>query len=280
MHYNRSLLSMIFVVILFSCRKEHIADPIQPPTMPSNEPARHVLLKDIILSHSPSPFYHFEYNADSLVAKADFASGFTMYDIIYDGNKISEMRDNIFVNHDTLRYFYDTGNKVAVIDFINEANVIYRHATFTYSGDLVKEIWWDHKNQNGDFPIDRILTFSYYPDGNVRSIREQRRSNVSSPWVLYTKTFEQYDKQINVDDFSLIHDGIHDHLFLLQGFRLQKNNPAKEIFLVDGVEYYTVNYTYVYNNDHTPSTKTGDLLYKSGPDAGKNIVINSVYTYY
>jgi hypothetical protein len=83
-----------------------------------------------------------------------------------------------------------------------------------------------------------------------------------------------------VDDFSLIHDGIHDHLFLLQGFRLQKNNPKKEIFSVDGSGLYTDDYTYVYNSDGTPSTKTGDFLYTGGPDAGKRFVTNSIYSYY
>jgi hypothetical protein len=144
----------------------------------------------------------------------------------------------------------------------------------------VKEIWWNHKDLNGDFPIDRILTFTYYPDGNVNSITEQRRVATSEPWQVSVKTFEQYDKGINVDDFSLIHDGIHDHLFLLQGFRLQKNNPGKEIFLVNGVELYRVDYTYIYNNDQTPVQKNGDFVYTGGPDAGKHFATNSTYTYY
>src|SRR5215217_7511767 len=266
MRYNHAFLTVTLAMILFSCRKEHTPIPTEPPTVP-NVPARRVLLKDITIPNLPSPYYHFEYNTDSLVTKADFASGFTIYDVLYGNNKISEMRNNILINHDTLRYTYDNTGKLSLIRFINQSNVVYRHVTFTYNGDLIKEIEWDHKEANIGFLIDRTLTFTFYPDGNVKTITDHRPLRTGVPEHTYITTFDQYDDKINVDDFSLIHDGIHDHLFLLQGFRLQKNNPKKEIFSADGVNLYTNDYTYVYNNDNTPSTKTGDFVYTSGPDA-------------
>ncbi|MDP4262415.1 MAG: hypothetical protein Q8941_07770 [Bacteroidota bacterium] len=238
-------------------------------------------MKDITIPSLPSPFYHFEYNADSMVTKADFSSGFTIYDVFYNGNKIAEMRDNILVNHDTLRYLYDGAGKVAMIKFINDANVTYRHVAFAYNGDLVREIDWDHQEGNAGFIIDRTLTFTYHPDGNVRTITEHRPAQTGSPEFTSTRQFEQYDDKVNVDDFSLIHDGIHDHLFLLQGFRLQRNNPRQETFSGGVVPIaYTIDYTYTYNNDNTPSTKTGDLLFTAGPDAGQRFQTNAAYTYY
>ena len=279
MRYGDALLVIIFTVSLFSCKKDQ-GNSIKPPTVPPAVSTKHVLLKDITIPNLPSPYYHFEYNTDSLATKADFASGFLIYDVFYSGNKIREMRNTIFVNHDTLRYVYDNTGKLAMIKFINDANVIYRHASFTYNGVQIKSIEWDRKDGNGGFIIDRTISFIFYPDGNVKTISEHRPSLNGVAEYNSIMTFEQYDDKVNVDDFSLIHDGIHDHLFLLQGFRLQKGNPKKEMLSVNGVDLYTNDYTYTYNSDNTPSTKIGDFLYISGPNAGQRFQTNSIYTYY
>ena len=269
---------MAFTLLLISCRKDHPNNPHNP--LPG-EPVKKILLKDITIPHLPSPYYHFEYNQDSMVTNANFASGYTIYDVIYAGNKIAEMRNNIVVNHDTLRYLYDNAGKVFMLKFINQQNVVYRHVAFTYIGDQVAKIEWDHKEGDVGFLIDRTLTFTYLPDGNVKTINEHRPAHEGSPEYTSLTQFAQYDKKINVDDFSLIHDGIHDHLFLLQGFRLQKNNPGKETFSAGpGQTAYTVNYTYTYNSDNTPSSKLGDLLFTGGGDAGKKFQTHAAYTYY
>lgn len=265
---------IILMLALASCKKEH-SNP--PPATPS---AKKVLLKDITVPNLPSPYYHFEYGADSLVTRADFASGYTDYDVVYSGNRITEMRNNILVNHDTLRYVYDNAGKLVMLRFINTANVLYRTVFFTYNGDQIKEIEWDHKEGNVGYLIDRTLTFTFYPDGNVKTITEHRPAMTGVEESTSVKTFEQYDDKINVDDFSLIHDGIHDHLFLPQGFRLQKNNPKKEKLSVNGADFYTIDYTYTYNTDNTPSNKAGDFLYLSGQYAGQRFQTNSFYTYY
>jgi hypothetical protein len=277
MRYKQILQIVFFASLLFACRKQHTTNP---PAPPPQGPVKKVLLKDITIPNVPSPFYHFEYNTDSMVTKADFSSGFTMYDVLYSGNKIMEMRNNIFVNHDTLRYSY-VDDQISMITFINDANEIYRHAAFTYDGNQVKQIEWDRKVGAAGFLIDRRLTFTYYPDGNVKTIVENRPSINGSAELNSTRLFEQYDDKVNVDDFSLIHDGIHDHLFLLQGFRLQKNNPRKETYLGGvGLISYTVDYTYSYNSDNTPSIKTGDLLFTVGADAGHRFQTHTAYTYY
>lgn len=275
MRYN-CILTALSVALLLSCKKEHRPHPVNPPVLP----AKRVLLKDITIPNLPSPYYHFEYNSDSLITKAGFASGFTNYDVLYRGDKISEIRNNILVNHDTLRYVYDNAGKLVMIKFINAANVMYRHVFFAYNGDQIKEIEWDLKEGDVGFLIDRTLSFVFYPDGNVKTITEHRPATTGVPEYTSVKTFEQYDDKINVDDFSLIHDGFHDHLFLLQGFRLQKNNPKKEMLSVNGTDLYTINYTYTYANDNTPSNKGGDFLYLSGQYTGQRFHTNSFYTYY
>jgi hypothetical protein len=275
MRYKFILTALSFVLLL-SCKKEHRPDPVSPPVIP----AKRVLLKDITIPNLPSPYYHFEYNSDSLITKVDFASGFSTYDVLYNGNKISEMRNNILVNHDTLRYVYDNAGKLVMIKFINAANVVYRPVFFSYNGDQIKEIEWNRKEGDVGFLIDRTLSFTFYADGNVKTITEHRPAMTGVAEYTSVQTFEQYDDKINVDDFSLIHDGFHDHLFLLQGFRLQKNNPGKEMLSVNGIDLYTINYTYSYNSDNTPSHKAGDFLYLSGQYAGQRFQTNSFYSYY
>jgi hypothetical protein len=66
----------------------------------------------------------------------------------------------------------------------------------------------------------------------------------------------------------------------LQGFRLQKNNPRKEKLSLNGTDYYTIDYTYTYNNDNTPANKADDFLYLSGQYAGQRFVGNTFYSYY
>jgi hypothetical protein len=274
---HRMVLGLVTLAALaFSCRKEHA-----PHTPPPVGQAKKILLKDITIPNLPSPFYHFEYNPDSSVSKVDFASGFSIYNVMYSGGRISEMRNNIIVNHDTLRYVYDNSGKLAMLKFINDANVIYRVVFFTYDGDQVKKIEWDHKVDNVGYLIDRILTFSYHADGNVETIAEHRPPIDTTPEYNSTLQFEQYDDKINVDDFSLVHDPYHDHLFLFQGFRLQKNNPGKETFSAGpGMLAYTVDYTYNCNSDHTPVLKAGDLLFTAGADSGKRFQTSTAYTYY
>ncbi|HTE29540.1 MAG TPA: hypothetical protein VK666_04145, partial [Chryseolinea sp.] len=167
-----------------------------------------------------------------------------------------------------------------LIKFINDENVVFRRVLFTYSGNQIQQIEWDHMTASGDFLIDRKVSFAFFPDGNLKTMTDHRLFPAGTPEHSYITTFEQYDNKINVDDFSLVHDGIHDHLFLLQGFRLQKNNPGKETFSVDGVTFYTESYTYTSNGDNTPSTKIGDFVYASGPDAGKRFETSTFYTYY
>lgn len=278
MRYIKALQMMVFTSFLLSCGKDHPGDPNKPPVP---EPvAKKILLKDIVIPTVPSPFYHFEYNIDSTVSKVSFTDGAEVYDVIYSGNKIAEMRNNTFSNHDTLRYMYDNAGKLFMIKFINQENVIYRHVSFIYDGNLVKEIDWDHKENTAGFLIDRTITFTYHPDGNVETIAEHHPALNGSREINVFRQFENYDNNINVDDYDLIHS-VDDHLVLFQGFRLQKNNPGKETYANGDIPFgYTIDYTYTYNRDNTPGLRNGNITITAGTDAGLKSQINSTFTYY
>ena len=271
------ILSAALIVTFFmvSCKKEtNNTIPAAPPA-----PSQHRLLKDLIEPSLPSPYYHFVYRADSTISSLSFASGFTMYDVFYSGGMISEMRNNIIVNHDTLRYIYGDMNHIATINFINQAGIIYRHALFHYDSDRISEIDWDHKDDVAGFVIDRTLTFTYFPDGNVKEIKEHRPANGIETETNFTTAYDQYDDKINVDDFTLWEDGFHDHLFLLSGLHLQKNNPRKEVRTGDGANY-TVDYAYTYDGDGAPLEKDGNLIYTTGTQAGQRFHVSTIYSYY
>ena len=123
------------------------------------------------------------------------------------------------------------------------------------------------------------MRFSYHPDGNLFEIAYHYPATKAQPESIFTDRFEQYDNKINVDGFGLLHNEFFDHLILLSGVELQKNNPGKETRTGDGVNY-TVGYTYSYNDKDAPLTKIGDLIITNGTDSGRHFQTHSVYSYY
>jgi hypothetical protein len=264
-----------FMVTVVSCKKQETISTVPPPVYPTKKK----LLKDINRPGLPTPYYHFEYRTDSLIKNVSFASGFNNYNVFYNGNNISEMRNNIIVNHDTLRYFYDNGGRIAMIRFIAETGIIYRHVAFSYDEQKVKEIKWEHLEANSLFAVDRVLTLTYHADGNVKEISEHRPATASQAAFTYSISFDEYDDKVNVDDFTLIHDSIHDHVLLLGGLRIQKNNHHKEIRTGFGLNY-KANYSYLFNEDGTPLKKTGTVLFTNGSSAGQTFQSITNYSYY
>lgn len=273
---QRNYLFFIILVagVLFSCKKEN--NNLPPVTAPDVTP---VLLKDIVVQSLPSPYYHFEYNDSGYAAKTSFSSGLEMYDISYASGKISEMKSTHIINKDRLVYEYENG-KVFLVKYINEAGVNYKRCFLSYnpSGQLEKMEWYS-KQGNVGFVISRTLNFTYYPDGNLFELRDHRHATDGGQnEAIYTDRFENYDDKVNVDGFSLIHDS-NDHLILLPGVKLQKNNPFRNIRTGDGV-HYEISYTYIYNERNRPVLKNGDAVITSGPGAGQHFHTNALYTYY
>jgi len=260
-------------LLLFSCKKD--PNPMVPPPAPVPK----ILLKDIDITGQRPHFYHFEYNKDSTVSLASFASGLG-YDVLYSGNKIAEMRDITPSNKDTLRYVYNSQGKLAMINEIDDdTHVITRHLVFTFDRDTLKKIERDHKEESG-FLIDMVQQFDYYPDGNLKTKVGLLR-DISGEFTDTTR-YEQYDNKVNVDDLNIVNGSVNEHLFLFQGFRLQKNNPGRVTFTQPGGLNNSIStYTYTYNQDNTPSQKTGDIFTNgTGLGSGVHVPFTTTYTYY
>ena len=129
-------LAVIGVFIACSKQKEIVTTTAQPP----DPPAPTVLLKDIVIPDVPSPYYHFEYNADSTIAVASFASGFKRYEVRYVNGRISEMVNGL---QEKLEYIYDNTGKLKMVKAFDPLGTFYLQYLLNYDGQ--KLIKFDRK---------------------------------------------------------------------------------------------------------------------------------------
>ncbi|HEU4996555.1 MAG TPA: hypothetical protein VFT29_17180 [Gemmatimonadaceae bacterium] len=265
-------IAMIAAAALSGCGAP---DGIGPPPPPPQDP---VLLKDVVIDHLPAPFYHFDYDAAGRVRAVSFASDLRQYDITYSGDRISELTNNVPVNHDRLQYIYDDAGRVGIVLYVNSTGT-FTHVVFTYDGPKLIKVERDRR-VDGGFIIDKTMTIAYDADGNLHRLSVHRPAIEGVQDETTTvDTYEQYDTGINVDGFALIHDEFIDHLVLLPGVQLQRANPRRETRTGDGLNY-VVDYTYSYDDRNRPQTKTGALLIQNGQQAGQTIQTLSQFTYY
>lgn len=243
-------------------------------------PLRRVLLKDMAIPQLPAPYYHFDYNSADRVETASFASGFSRYDVTYDGGRIKTMTSNIIVNRDTLEYEYDAADRVTMVKYVTPSGLVYTILFFAYDDQKLTRLERFRRLEGGGFVVDRMMSFSYYPDGNLRE-RCVRRLSIGEGEEEMTMVdhFEGYDDGINVDSFSLLHDEFFDHLLLLPGVQLQKGNPGR-VTLTGGGAHYTIEYRYVYDDRRRPVAKNGELRFLTGPQAGARFERNAQFSYY
>jgi hypothetical protein len=260
--------------VLSACGTDSITSNPEPPPPPA------VLLKDIVIPNLPSPYYHFEYDASGRITIASFASGLTTYNVSYDRDRISELRTNAISNPTRLAYTYDNAGRVALVKYIDASGVAQTLVFLTYNGEQLTELERD-KRVTGGFIIDKVMTFSYYVDGNLFELKEHRPAIEGiQTETNTTDRFEQYNNSIiNVDGFSLIHNDFFDQLVLLPGVQLQKGNPGREVFTGDG-DNFTVDYTYTFDGLDRPRLKIGDFTYVTGPHAGEHFPTLSQFSYY
>lgn len=257
-------------LIIISCGKEK-PQPVPPPPPPK------VLVKNIVLSNLPDPYYHFEYNAEGILNKVGFSAGLADYDLIYQNGRLAEMINTAGTNNERLVYEYEN-NKPSLIKIFNKHGELYKRCFFSYytNGNL-KELEWEVKIPNTGFASLRTVSLDYYNDGNLSELRDHRYPVGQFTEADYFQKFENYDDKINVDGFSLVHQN-DEHVWILPGIQIQKNNARKIIRTGDGINY-VVNYNYTYNGNR-PVVKNGDVLFTTGPDAGEHFQTQSIYSYY
>ena len=143
-----------------------IAPSAPPPTM--------MYLADIVIPSLPSPYYHFDYDTAGRVVKASFASGLTMYDVVYaaDG-RIRELRNNTLANHDRVQYAYDNADRVTGVRYVDDHGATLAAATLAYEQERLVKLERPRFSADG-LIVDKTMSFSYYPDGNLSELTEHR----------------------------------------------------------------------------------------------------------
>jgi hypothetical protein len=271
-YIHKLAITVIAALALASCSSDRSVTAPPPP------PAA-VLLKDIVIDRLPSPYYHFDYDANHRPIGVSFASGLNSYDLIYDGGRLSEMRSNNGFNHDRLVYTYDAAGRVDSIKYTDENGIVFTVLFFRYSGQQLTQLERDRRITGG-FIIDKTMSFTYYPDGNLLELTEHRPAiDGLQTEVTTVDRFERYDDKINVDAFGMIHDDFFDHLVLLPPVQLQKGNPAHVTHTGDG-DNFTVEYTYTYDGQNRPLSTSGDLEFLTGQNAGQHFQLSTVFSYY
>lgn len=266
------ILGLCLAATTLSCSDDaDITDPF--PIVP---PA--ALLEDVVIPNLPSPYYHFEYDAAYRVRLASFASDLRVYDVSYAGDRIAKMTNTVGTR-DTLVYLYDAAGRVGVVNVVDAGGNTSAVVSLTYQGAQLAQL--ERKVRlNGTFVVDKTMTFAYDADGNLKDLIEHHPAIAGTQDASTTTDhFEQYDANINVDGFSLLHDDFGDQLILLPGVTLQKGNPAREVFTGDAPNY-TVDYTWTYDDRRRPLTKMGDVQFTSGPQLGQRFQIQSTFSYH
>jgi hypothetical protein len=241
-------------------------------------PPASVLLKDVDVTNLPSPYYHFDYGAGRQITRVSFASDFLIYDVLYQNNRIAELRNITAGNTDRLQYVYDRAGRVETVNYLHSTGTVFARVRLTYDGDRLTRL--DRERDLGaGFTVEKTMSFSYYADGNLQEIVDHRPALNGQPETTTVDRFEQYDLNVNVDGFGLIHNDFFDHVVLLPDVQLQKGNPARETFTGGGTDY-RFDYTYTYDENKRPLARQGTATILTGPDAGRTIPLSTVFSYY
>lgn len=153
------------------------------------------------------------------------------------------------------------------------------HVVLSYNGDQLIGLERDHR-VDGGFIIDKTMSMTYDSTGNLQVLIEHRPAIAGlQDEATFVDRFEAYDSGVNVDGFGLIHDDFFDHLVLLPQVHLQQGNPRRQTRSGDGLNF-VVDYTYSYDDENRPISKSGALTILNGPNGGRQIQTSSVFTYY
>jgi hypothetical protein len=268
---SRSLV-LAAMVVLSACRSERITDPVIPslPVVP---------LKDIVIPGLPEPYYHFAYDSLGRVSQVSFAAQFLDYEAKYVDDRLDDLQNNAFGNTDHSLYTYDDYGRVSAVTFLNAAGAVKGHYYLTYDGSRLVKLERD-RLAGTVLAINKVLRFTYHPDSNLKQMVDHR------PLVpgfqdssTVTHLFEEYDTNVNVDAFSLLHGDFFDHLVLLPNVLLQRNNPLKET-VTSSTQVKLTTYVITVDADKRPLTKIGDFTIVSGPNAGQKFTSQTFFSYY
>lgn len=247
-----------------------------PPPPPPPAP---ILLKDVVERNLPSPYYHFVYDSAGRVDSVSFASGLTMYHVLYQGGRISELQNNTLGNQDRVVYHYNAAGQADTVNYVKPDSSVSSRVTLSYTGSQLTRL--ERRRRLADSLIlEKVLTFAYDGDGNLAQLTDHRPEVAGfQPATTTVDSYSQYDSEENVTSFALLHNDFFDHLILLPGLILQKGNPHHITHTGNGDEF-TQDNTVTYDAAGRPTAINGDVLLLSGNSAGQHVQVQETLTYY
>src|SRR6185503_17012902 len=206
MRSMRPVIALSAILLINSCSES--TTPLELPN-----PATTTFLKDIVVPNLPSPYYHFEYDEDGVMQVASFASGFFSYQLSYANGRLSTQQNMTGSSHDLVAYDYDDFGRAAVVEYKHDDGVVYTIVTLVYTGDRLIKLERRRRLPGGDLELNKELSFSYYPDGNLQTLTTHTPAITGfQPEATWIDLFEEYDDKVNVDAFALLHAEFFDHL--------------------------------------------------------------------
>ncbi|AXY73120.1 hypothetical protein D3H65_03650 [Paraflavitalea soli] len=277
--HARSLFLVFLILSTLACRKGDCPDTPPPPKPGPDIPA--VRLVDMNVSRLPAPYYHFTYNDSGYITQLNHSSGLIFYDFTYANKKILKIEANkniaADINKDRLEYEYLNELPVAIKVF-SKQGALYRKCLLGFSSaNQLQELTWQLDLGAGLVP-EQTLTFSYYPDGNLKTI--DYHNFAVGPFLenFYTDTFENYDTKTNADGFSLLHTPLH-HPVILPAIKLQLNNPGRVFRTGVLTATFDARYNYTYDGAGRPLTKSGPVTFKELNGTTGQFESMTTYTY-
>jgi hypothetical protein len=270
------------LVFSLSCKKDHgipgtnIPPVNNPVNTPNNDAPR---LKDMIINRLPSPYYHVDYDDSGNVIGVNYQSGARIYAVSYTNKKISLMENIIEPVRDKLEYVYENG-RVIRVNIVNRNGLLYRKAFISYNAsNKLMKVYWEVLD-NGAFSSEQMLVFTYHPDGNLKTMENTTFTVGPLTEGSFIETYDNYDDKVNAGGFDLLLPLPQNHLILLPDYKLQLNNPRHVVRTGTGTVDYNLDYQYTYDDKGRPVSRTGDLVFTTGNQAGQHFTTNSTYSWY
>jgi hypothetical protein len=271
---EKIVLTILITVCSFlhGCKKT--VCPLEPP--PPEEPKTKVgKLKEIVAQNLPNPMYHFDYTDSGITTDINFASGFFIYRLNYVNGRLDRMINSF--NNNAMVYTYSNGRVTSIRDMTPDGRLLWNYS-FDYStGNQLKEVrWYRFNNAGTDSFLLRKVILEFRTDGNLAWFEDYRNTTGVLEWEQKIE-YTNYDKERNVDDFSVLKE-FFDNLLYLPGVRLQKNNPGSEL-ITSTQNTYEITNTWQYQNGR-PIQKMAKVVQVRGNDVGDLGDYSTNYSYY
>ncbi|WP_315818815.1 hypothetical protein [Paraflavitalea speifideaquila] len=227
-----------------------------------------VLLKEVNVRNTATPFYHFTYNDSGYVTRLSYHEDMYVYEYFYKSGRI----DSVTSSSTDAKYFLYryTNQRVSSVQQYDNAGLKITISIRYDDRGRVTHMDWQPVN-NG--PDEKHTVLTYYDDGNVKRVE----SSYPATAQVSISDFEAYDNKKCVDGFAVSRDFL-EHVILLPQVRFQLNNPTRTKS-VNGPFVREAQFNYVYHGN-LPIERHSVTRVTAGPTAGDSYTGFTSFTYY